>query len=482
MDTTRDRQTQQEMLSLMTARVRDARLHAPLYVDADCDVVSVCRELKARQLTQALVRDVHAGEPRLGIFTTTDLRDALLRSEPPAMLPVRELANFELVSIDADSDVFEALWLMAQRRVHRLVVREGTQVLGMLDLLDLVNFVGHHSHLIALDIAAAHSVAELKRAAERIDATILLLHDSGLHVERIAHLVTAVNARLFERLWQLVASPALVANSCLLVMGSEGRGEQILRTDQDNALILRDGYVDATLTQATLHFNQALIDFGWPPCPGKIMLTTPLWCQSVSAFRDTVAGWLHGNEAEGPMRLAIFFDAAAVAGDASLLDAVRAPLTTPPPPSALYLAHFVTVADQFHEHGHWWALLSGRQAQQPLDLKKLGIFPIVHGVRALCLQHGVRELGTADRLQRLVSLQQLDAGLARELREALHFLTGLRLAHQLRQRHGGAAPGNAVTGAELDPLQHKPLREALDIVATFRLFLREHFQLDKMPN
>ena len=325
-------------------------------------------------------------------------------------------------------------------------------------------------------------MAELKRAAERIDAMITLLFDSGLHVERIAHLVTAINVRLFARLWQLVASPALVANSCLLMMGSEGRGEQILRTDRDNALILRDGYVDASVPQATLHFNQALIDFGWPPCPGKIMLTTPLWCQSVSAFRDTVALWLHGNDAEGPMRLAIFFDAAAVAGDASLFDAVRAPLTTPPPPTALYLAHFVAVADQFHEHGHWWALLSGRQEQQLLDLKKLGIFPIVHGVRALCLQHGVRELGTAERLQRLVALGQLEPEMARELRDALHFLMGLRLAHQLRQRRGGAAPGNAVTGAELEPLQRKPLREALNVVGAFRQFLHEHFQLDKMPN
>ncbi len=482
MDAAANHASQQEMLSLMTARIRDATLHTPLVLDAATDVVSACRVLQTQHATKALVRDVHAGVLRLGIFTTTDLRDAVVRSEPLAQLPVRELANFELISIQADSDVFEALWLMAQHRVHRLVVLDGTQLLGLLDLLDLVSFLGHHSQLVAQEVAAAHSVAELKRAAERIDAMITLLFDSGLHVERIAHLVTAINARVFARLWQLVASPALVANSCLLMMGSEGRGEQILRTDQDNALILRDGYVDASVPQATLHFNQALIDFGWPPCPGKIMLTTPLWCQSVSAFRDTVALWLHGNDAEGPMRLAIFFDAAAVAGDASLLDAVRAPLTTPPPPTALYLAHFVAVADQFHEHGYWWALLSGRQEQQPLDLKKLGIFPIVHGVRALCLQHGVRELGTAERLQRLVALGQLEPEMARELRDALHFLMGLRLAHQLRQRRGGAAPGNAVTGAELEPLQRKPLREALNIVGTFRQFLREHFQLDKMPN
>ena len=90
--------SQREMLSLLTARVRDAYVRKPFYVDGGLDLVSVCRALSAQGLTHALVRD----EARLGIFTTTDLRDALLRPEPPATLAVRELARFELVEVDAD--------------------------------------------------------------------------------------------------------------------------------------------------------------------------------------------------------------------------------------------------------------------------------------------------------------------------------------------------------------------------------------------
>ncbi len=104
----------------------------------------------------------------------------------------------------------------------------------------------------------------------------------------------------------------------------------------------------------------------------------------------------------------------------------------------------------------------------------------MHGVRALSLQYGVREAGTAARLERLVALQRIDAALARDLVDALHFLMGLRLSHQLRQRAGGAQPGNEVRPSELGALEREPLRDSLAIVRRFRLFLRQHFRFDSL--
>lgn len=473
-------ETQREMLSLVTARVRDTYVRKPLYVDGALDLVSVCRELSAQRATHALVRDVQGGEQRLGIFTTTDLRDALLRDTPPHALAVREVARFELVDVQADAEVFEALWLMVQHRVHRLLVRDGEQVLGVLGQLDLVSFVANHSHIVAQQIDHAASVADLRDAARRIDEMVALLHGSGIRIERITRLVTELNRRLFARLWQLLAPPDLIAHSCLLVMGSEGRGEQILKTDQDNALLLRDGFDTAGLGDVTQRFNAALADFGYPPCPGGIMLTTPLWCQPLAGFRETLRQWLHGHDPEGPMNLAIFFDAAAVAGDEGLLTAARDHLDGLLSGQDTYLARFAAPADQFSEAGNWWTRLTTRRDDTPLDLKKLGTFPIVHGVRALALQYGVREPGTVARLKALQAAGRIDEDLARDLVDALHFLMGLRLSHQLRQRAGGARPGNEVRAADLGALEREPLHDALAIVKRFRAFLRLHFHLDAL--
>src|SRR5512138_171096 len=214
--TSRARDAQREMLSLVTARVRDAYIRKPITFDGALDVAAVCRRMADSQLTHALVQD----GGRLGLFTTTDLRDAVARGSALHAVPVRELARYALVSIDPDADLFEALWLMVRHRVHRLIVRNGEQVLGVLGQLDLVSFVANHSHIAAAQIDDAASVADLKAAAQRIDDMVVTMHDGGLKVERLARLVSELNARLCARLWQLVAPAHLLDHSCLLVMGS----------------------------------------------------------------------------------------------------------------------------------------------------------------------------------------------------------------------------------------------------------------------
>ena len=291
-----------------------------------------------------------------------------------------------------------------------------------------------------------------------------------------------LNRQVFRRLWELLAPEPLRANSCLIVMGSEGRGEQIVKTDQDNALMLRDGFVFEGLEAVTEAFTAALIEFGYPPCPGGIMLSRPPWRQPLAGFREPLRQWIHGADPEGPMNLAIFLDAAAVAGDAALLEQARDHVDRLLSDSDAFYARFAGAVDQFGGDGGWWSRLPGLRgrAAAEIDLKKLGIFPIVHGVRALALQYRVRALGTADRLRALVAEGRIDAALARDLIEALHFLIGLKLASNLRQMADGRAPDNGVRLAELGTLERQALKEALAIVRRFKQWLGRHYRLERV--
>lgn len=180
------------------------------------------------------------------------------------------------------------------------------------------------------------------------------------------------------------------------------------------------------------------------------------------------------------MQLAIFLDAAPVAGDATLLEALRAHLERILAGSDAFHARFAAAADQFEEPVSWWTRLTARADEQPLDLKKLGSFPIVHGVRALALRHGLRETGTAARLAKLREAGQLDAPLAADLLEALHYLMGLKLRHQLRQRAAGEAASNLVRPSDLSTMDRDQLKDALAIVKRFRALLRARFRLDAL--
>jgi CBS domain-containing protein len=475
-------EAQREILTLMTARVRDAQVRQPVYVDGALDLVAVCALLAEQGQNHALVRD---GE-RIGMFTTTDLRDALLRATPPQHLAVREVAHFDLIGVDHDADVLEALRLMLRHRVHRVLVREAGEIVGVLSQLDLMGFMSNHSHLIAMQIQQAANVAELKQAAVQMDGMVELLHSGGIRIEIICKLVRELNRQLFARLWGLLAPAELVANSCLVVMGSEGRGEQILKTDQDNALLLRDGFEMAGLPELTARFTAALIDFGYPPCPGNIMLSHPLWCQPLAVFKQTLRGWLFDGAEDGVMNLAIFVDAAAVTGDAGLLQEAHGFIDQHLVDNDAFFARFASAADQFNEAAGWWAKLAslaGRgeaDSAQEFDLKKLGTFPVVHGVRALALQHHVAELGTVARLQALAKRQLLPAATVRDLSEALHFLMALKLENNLRQRRAGVGANNLVQLASLGTLERDLLKDALAIIKRFRQHLRLHFRLDAL--
>lgn len=466
-----------DLPSLASARVADAPLRQPLIVEGDLDLVSLCRELSARHLDDALVRD----GGRIGIFTTTDLRDALLRPEPPDRIAVRELAHFETVTVAPGDALVDALLAMLRHRIRRVVVAEGDAIVGLLGQPELMGHVASHSHLIAAGAAEARDLPALAAAARQVQDLIALLHADGIRADVIAGLVGGLNRRIFRRLWELLAPPGLVANSCLVVMGSEGRGEQIIRTDQDNALILRDDFDCPELEAVTAAFTAALVDFGYPPCPGGIMLSRPAWRQPLAGFRATLGRWIHGEAADGPMNLAIFLDAAVVAGDATLHREARAHLGRLMTENAAYLARFARAIEQFtHEEGGWWSRLpglSGRAAAE-VDLKKLGLFPVVHGVRALALEAGLTEVGTVARLEALVAAGRIEPGLARDLTDALRCLMAVKLTTNLAQIAEGRAPDNRVRPAALGSLDRAALKDSLAIVRGFRTWIAGHFRLD----
>lgn len=470
-----------ELLSLMLLRVKDAYLQKPFYVDGQLDLVSVCKVLSEKNISNALVRDTQGGSERIGMFTTTDLRDALLHPTPPAQLAVRDVARFDLITLPPDAELFDALLIMLRHRVHRVLVKDGDTIVGVLSQLDLMSFMSNHSHLITLQVEQAQSVAELQVAALQVDDTIKLLQRGGMRIEIISKLVSELNGQIFARLWALLAPPDLVQNSCLLVMGSEGRGEQILKTDQDNALLLRDGYQHPHLEDITRQFSAALLTFGYPPCPGNIMVTNPLWCQSLGSFRQTIGQWLYGSDPEGKMNLAIFMDARAVAGDAALLVNARAHALALSHGSDTFIAIMASAIDQFQEPSKaWWSHLPLLHSREPetFDLKKIGTFPIVHGTRALALEHRLEALGTVERLQVLADQQVLPAALVRDLVETLRMLMTLKLRNNLRQRALGQAISNLVELSSLGTLDRDQLTDALSIIRQFKQFLRLHFRLE----
>jgi CBS domain-containing protein len=266
-------------------------------------------------------------------------------------------------------------------------------------------------------------------------------------------------------------------------MGSEGRGEQLLRTDQDNGLVLRDGYAPpADLDVICWRFSAALARFGYPECPGRIMLSNPAWRQDATGFGQTVRHWLQAADAESLMALAIFVDAHAVAGDPALLDQVRARLDAAVTDNDAMLARFAAAIDAFESPGGWWNRLFtiGESQTEHLDLKKAGLFPLVHGVRALALEAHVGATATVARIEALVAAGRLPADLALDLIDSLHFFMELRLRAGLEALELSRSNGRAIDVSRLGSLDRDLLKDALAVVKRFRAWLRQRYRLDML--
>ena len=479
-----ERGSQHELQSLSLTRIDEALVRPAPIVDGETDIVSVVRLFQAEHIGHVLVRDARSEPPRMGVFTTTGLQRAILHGVPLDQLPVRELASFQLVSLRLGAPLFDALALMIRHQVHRIVVTDGDRIAGFVEQLDLLSFLSNHSYLITRRILEADSIEALARAADQITHLVGLLHRGGTRVGHTARLVQELNAKLFERAWQLIAPPELVANSCLFVMGSEGRGEQLLKTDQDNALVLRDGYAPPPdLAAICQRFSDALAAFGYPECPGRIMVSNPEWRRPAAEFGQTVRRWLLMPDAESLMALAIFIDAHAVCGDAQLLAQVRAQVDQLVVDNDVLKARFAAAIDAFETGSGWWnrlLSLGGDSVGEQLDVKKAGLFPLVHGVRSLALEARLAPTSTVERIEALVAAGKLPADLAPELVDSLYFFMGLRLKAGLDALELGRQNGRLVDVARLTSLERDLLKDALGVVKRFKALLRQRYRLDQL--
>ena len=266
-------------------------------------------------------------------------------------------------------------------------------------------------------------------------------------------------------------------HSCLMVMGSEGRGEQILKTDQDNGLILADDCQWPEVHEAMSGLTDTLIQLGYPPCPGNIMVSNPEWVGTVSQWKSRIAKWVSARDGDSLMKLAILLDSHGVAGNPALLDQIREALFERCSHDELLLSYFARAALRFSTPLTLFGSL--KKPQHGIDIKKGGIFPIVHGVRTMALERRIKATSTLDRLEALAIDGRLDRRFADDLGEALALFTELRLRQQLQDMEGTHAKRtNRVVVQELSSLERDLLREALHIVKDFKQRLSHRYHLE----
>jgi len=390
---------------------------------------------------------------------------------------VKGITQFEMITVEPDDFVSQALLLMTKHNKRRLVVNQGDEFVGILEDINLLSFFAGNSQLVVGRIDRATSLPDLGAAAAQISEQLRPLRRQGVKFEVVAEIVSDLNRRLFHKLFELLCPPEIQGNACLIVMGSEGRGEQTIRTDQDNGLILSGPVDEAKLQTFREAFSGALANFGFPPCPGRVMVNNPLWSRTLDQYIADFSRWTTAPDEQSAMNVAIFYDAESVAGDSSLLLRAKKALVEKAADERVFLGRFARAIETFEPPiGLFNTLKTAEGDGDALDLKKGGIFPIVHGVRSLAIERGLEETNTVKRLHKLGELGVLKPNFARELARALNYLMTLRLDAQLSAQMDSKASGSLLRPATLTSMDRDLLRDSFQVVKQLRDLVRHHFK------
>ncbi len=457
-------------------RIRDSVLRKPVIVAPETTIAEAVSRMRIDHIDSILV-DCDTCTSKYGLVTGTDLLDALALGAKTPDCPVAEVATRDLITCQANDFLFNALIVMTRKHIKRVVITDQGQVVGVSELTDILSYLTGQTHLMGVQIEKAKTVDDLKQASKALNALIRALNAKGVKIRFMMELLAALNGRLVAKLFETTMPKHVLDNTALTVLGSEGRWEQIVKTDQDNALIIADGFDwdDNERTQLLDQFTEDLISIGFPRCPGNIMVSNPEWSLTVSGWKRVMKSWTQDMSEETQMKMAISLDGHFVAGNKTLFEELSLWAHENLRGNDIFLAHFAQPVMNF---GVPLTLFGNVKTDaQGLDIKKGGIFPLVHGVRALALKYRCRQTNTYRRIEELVQKGAIHEHLGRNLESALSLFMQLRLQTQLEQLdESGTDDGSLVTHNRilvkpLNRLDRDLLREALHVIKEFKEWL-----------
>lgn len=324
---------------------------------------------------------------------------------------------------------------------------------------------------VSARIRQARDVNALAGAAGEIHVCARRMIDQGVASAQITRLVSAMNDQVTERVVQLELDRAGLAglDLCWMALGSEGRTEQTLHTDQDNGLVFAPpegtdaDEVRARLLPVAERINGHLEACGFPRCTGGVMAGNPEWCLSEAEWRARFESWLDVPGPEALLRASIFFDLRGVYGSKPLVERLQASIAAAAPGRRRFLVALATnaVATRLPLGFFGGFKLEDGEHAGTVELKRDAIRAFVDGARVLALASGSTESSTERRLADAAVRGALDPAEAEACAEAFHYVQVLRLRHHYALAAAGRPLDNRVKPAELNPIERRFLLEAL---------------------
>ena len=405
-----------------------------------------------------------------GVVTDTDLRSKVIVKGQDIAAPIATIMSSPLHSVQMDAMVSEALLEMMDTNLKHLAVRDRqSNVVGILTNRDLLTAQEQSPFFVIRELASVSGMDEIVDKQKRIPRLIQNMLNSGAKAKTITRLISSISDAILEKLvgFALDELGPAPAEFVFLIVGSEGRNEQTLKTDQDNAII----YADVSKAESSaakdyfLKFGERVCTWldqaGYDFCKGDVMAKNPKWCQPLSLWKRYFYSWIRVSTPKDLMQSNIFFDLRGGCGNTALVDELRLFLFESLEGWTRFFRDLTVNALGFKPPLGFFrnfVVESKGEHRHKLDIKK-SMTPIVDIARIYALNNNISETNTQERLYRLYLEKVLNEETYNDLDRAYSYLMHQRLSCQIKNILAGEKPDNYMDPSKLSRMDQTMLKE-----------------------
>ncbi len=422
------------------------------------------------------------------IITDADLRNSAIARELDFGQPASSIVSSPVVSVPADAQVFEAfLKMVGENKKHLAVSSKANDIIGTISDKNLIAAQANSTYLLAKTIKSAKNVNQLENMHSKMALMLLDPIRNGANPEYVTRLITTISDAILDKVIELsiteLGSPP--CKFAFMIMGSEGREEQTLVSDQDNGIIYQDLEDDKDKADAAAYFGKLAelvcnrLDIaGYKFCTGECMAKNPKWCQSLTNWKKYFHNWIYNGTPEDLLNSSIFFDFKGVWGDLDLTDQLKSFLLKAVEKRPGFLRYLTENALYFKPPiGLFGKLVVESKGEHKDSINvKWAMQPIVDFARVYSLKHGIVQTNTLARLFRLYTKNVLNNEQYIDLVQSYSYVMRLRFLRQITTIiDEEKPPDNYINPSNLSYLDNAMLKELLKKVGQFQQKLKAEF-------
>ncbi|TMX31464.1 DUF294 nucleotidyltransferase-like domain-containing protein [Vibrio sp. Hep-1b-8] len=494
-DNARLRQTvsnSKEQNDLTTSKVRNLLNSIAPTIHKTESIQNAAIKMAEDNVSSLLIIDPEVAEdddddnsPLVGIITDRDLCTRVLAQGLNPNDDVASVMTTEVISLDHNAYVYEAMLTMLRYNVHHLPVLKDKQPIGVIEATDIVRYESQNSLLLVSSIFQQQSIDELSVLSEQVKDSFVRLVNEDANSHMVGSAMSVIGRSFKQRIIELVeqelGEPPIPY--CFVALGSMGRDEQLLVTDQDNAIILDNTFVkekhDGYFAQLANRVCEGLDKCGYSYCTGDIMATNPDWRMTRTEWEECFADWIDDPNPKALLNASIFFDLDGVYGRLKWAEQLSGFIVRRARRNNRFLACLARNAmNRTPPLGFFKSFVMEKDGQHKnsINLKRRGTAPLADLIRVHALAVGSRSKNSFERLDDIHEAGILPKGKARDLRDALEFISIVRIRHQALDVENEIEPDNNIEPENLSDFERRNLKDAFQILSNAQNFLKFRYQ------